>query len=452
MSTTTVSPSTRADTVRVRLRDRRISILGSSGSVGSADVSSGEAPAGSAERLAGRGAGGTPTTVDHPAARPAPRCPHTRPAPGALWNTPIPDGSAPRPRATMTTVTQSSPLTAPASGHGPAPRPAVVIPTPVEVEPTSAAPARPGATPAVRATLRPGTVVVARDGRTVQVGLAPDRAVIVEAPAELDARRLAALLNRLDGDTDLDAAARRAGIDTAGRAAVARILVGLAELGHVHLDTDRTDALPPTPSAHPARPRPAPVRRVHILGVGQVSEVLRGPLSVNGCRVSTGPAPGLGLDAERPPWLRRGQAPDLVILTGAVAVDPVLTTALGRAGQTHMHVYCRDGRVVVGPTVLPGRTTCLRCADLFRAHRDPRWPVVAAQLIGRSPDAGVPALTAAAALVLAEVSATREPHGRMQTIGATVEINPAEGLWRRLEWPAAPGCECGAAPGPRPLS
>ncbi len=305
----------------------------------------------------------------------------------------------------------------------------------------------------VRATLRPGTVVVARDDHTVQVGLAPDRAVVVDAPATVGARSLSALLRGLEGGAPLDDVAARAGIDAAGMATVARILVHLADLGHLRLD-------PPEPGtstdadAHAtgSTPRPAPVRRVHILGVGQISEVLRGPLSVNGCRVTTGPSPGLTLDAERPPWFRRGVAPDLVILTGTVSVDPVVTTALARSGQTHMHVYCRDGRVVVGPTVVPGVTPCLRCTDLYRARRDPRWPFVAAQLIGHSPEAAVPALTAAAALVLAEVAASREPRTRLQTIGATVEINPSEGLWRRLEWQADAGCDCGAAPHVRPLS
>jgi hypothetical protein len=305
----------------------------------------------------------------------------------------------------------------------------------------------------VRATLRPGTVVVARDDHTVQVGLAPDRAVVVDAPATVGVRRLSALLRGLEGGAHLDDVAARAGIDETGMATVARILVHLADLGHLRLD-------PPEPGADTdadahatgSTPRPAPVRRVHILGVGQISEVLRGPLSVNGCRVTTGPSPGLTLDAERPPWFRRGLAPDLVILTGTVSVDPVVTTALARSGQTHMHVYCRDGRVVVGPTVVPGVTPCLRCTDLYRARRDPRWPFVAAQLIGHSPEAAVPALTAAAALVLAEVAASREPRTRLQTIGATVEINPSEGLWRRLEWQADAACDCGAAPHVRPLS
>jgi hypothetical protein len=289
-------------------------------------------------------------------------------------------------------------------------------------------------------------VVVVRDHDSVQVGLAPDRAVVVGAPASCGPRGLAALLVGLEGGADLDEAATRAGVDAADLPAVARILVRLAELGHVHLSTPGS-----VPEADPT-PRPPAIRQVHILGTGQVSEVLRGPLSVNGCRVTTGPDPGLALDPDRPPWQRRGPAPDLVILTGSIAVDPVVTAALTRTGQVHLHVYCRDGRVVVGPTVLPGASPCLRCIDLFRAGRDPRWPFVAAQLVGRTPDAGVPALTAAAALVLAEVSASRRPAHPLQTVGATVEINPAEGLWRRLEWPAAEGCTCGATTRPRPLS
>lgn len=289
--------------------------------------------------------------------------------------------------------------------------------------------------------------MVVRDHDSVQVGLAPDRAVVVGAPASCGPRGLASLLAGLEGGADLGDAAARAGVDSMDLPSVARILVRLAELGHVRLTTPGTLTGEPDPVT-----LPAPVRRVHILGNGQLSEVLRGPLSVNGCRVTTGPNPGLTFDPNRPPWHRRGPAPDLVILTGSIAIDPVVTAALTRSRQVHLHVYCRDGRVVVGPTVLPGISPCLRCIDLFRARRDPRWPFVAAQLVGRTPEAGVPALTAAAALVLAEVAASREPGRSLQTTGASVEINPAEGLWRRLEWPASRRCTCGAAAHPPPLS
>ncbi|MGX1767280.1 hypothetical protein ACWIE7_03105 [Dietzia sp. NPDC055343] len=313
------------------------------------------------------------------------------------------------------------------------------------------------ATP-VRARLRPGTVVVVRDPGSVQVGLAPDRAVVVRAPARLGARGLAAVLTGLKGGGTIESAAARVGVDDDETAEVARILLRLADLGHVRLHragrraSRDNPAAPDGPIPSGEGPRPAPVRRVHIQGAGQISEILRGPLSVNGCRVTTGASPGLTLDADRPPWLRRGPAPDLVILTDTVAVDPVVTAVLNRSGQTHLHAYCRDGRVVVGPTVVPGASPCLRCTDLFRARQDPRWPFVAAQLVDHASEAGVPALTAAAALVLAEVSATRQPDAPLQTVGATVEINPAEGLWKRREWPVDRGCDCGATTQARPLS
>lgn len=324
--------------------------------------------------------------------------------------------------------------------------------------PMSTPTAPPAKSAPVRATLRPGTVVVLRDHESVQVGLAPDRAMVVRAPRRLGARGLAALLTGLTGGATVDSAAARAGVDDDESAEVARILSRLADLGHLRLQgpgrqPSRADILASAgPSAAGPGPRPTPIRRVHIQGAGPVSEVLRGPLSVNGCRVSTAANPGLTLDPDRPPWRRRGSSADLVILTDTVAVDPVVTAALNQSGQAHLHVFCRDGRVVVGPTVVPGASSCLRCADMFRAEQDPRWPYVAAQLVDHAPEAGVPALTAAAALVLAEVSATRQPDAPMQTVGATVEINPAEGLWKRLEWPVVPGCDCGAATMARPLS
>lgn len=290
--------------------------------------------------------------------------------------------------------------------------------------------------------------MVVRDTGTVQVGLAPDRAVAVRAPSGCGARGLAALLNGLSGGAELERAAYRAGVDDDDLAAVARILVRLADLGHVRLDGAVAA------SSHPVDPgpRPSPVRRVHIVGSGQISEVLRGPLAVNGSRVSVSASPGLEFNPERPPWRSKGALPDLVILTDSVSVDPVVAATLNRNRQSHLHVHGRDGRVIVGPTVVPGSSPCLRCADLFRAGQDPQWPFVAAQLVDHYSEVGVPALTAAAALVLSEVAATRHPDSTLQTLGATVEINPDEGLWNRVEWDVAAACDCGAPSVSRTLS
>ena len=90
-------------------------------------------------------------------------------------------------------------------------------------------------TTTVRARLRPGTVVVVRDENSVQVGLAPDRAVVVNAPPSCGPRGLAALLTGLSAGATLGVAASDAGVDDDDLPDVARILIRLAELGHVRL-------------------------------------------------------------------------------------------------------------------------------------------------------------------------------------------------------------------------
>src|SRR5699024_9757798 len=146
--------------------------------------------------------------------------------------------------------------------------------------------------------LRPGTVVVIRDEQTVQVGLAPDRAVMVTAPPSCGTEGLAALLTELKGGATLETAASRPGADADAVPAVARGLVRRAGLGPVRLHgvgphggmTGSPGASRPASAGGVSRgdaPRPAPVRRVHVQGSGQISEALRGPLSVNGGRVTT---------------------------------------------------------------------------------------------------------------------------------------------------------------------
>ena len=77
-----------------------------------------------------------------------------------------------------------------------------------------------------------------------------------------------------------------------------------------------------------------------------------------------------------------GRRPDLVVLASTEPVDTMLRTALAGGRVAHLVAGVRETTAVVGPLVLPGRTGCLHCGDLHRADRDPAWPVVAAQLVG----------------------------------------------------------------------
>ncbi|OLZ44469.1 hypothetical protein [Amycolatopsis keratiniphila] len=137
--------------------------------------------------------------------------------------------------------------------------------------------------------------------------------------------------------------------------------------------------------------------------------------------------------------------PELVLLTDAVVPAPELVEELVRDGVNHLPVRVRDGIGIVGPLVVPGRSSCLRCADLHRAGRDDSWPRVASQLAGhvQQPDLG--AVHACAALAAAQALRLLTPGDRTPPAwNATLEIDFFDGtIWHR-DWPPHTGCGCGA--------
>jgi bacteriocin biosynthesis cyclodehydratase domain-containing protein len=164
------------------------------------------------------------------------------------------------------------------------------------------------------------------------------------------------------------------------------------------------------------------------------------------------------------PGARAGPAPrrplpDLCVLADAAAPDPVQIAELHRTRVAHLPVRLRDGTGVVGPLVLPGRSACLGCLELHRRARDPGWPAVAAQLLGREGSGEPEAAAATAALGVAQVLAVVDggtcratPGGadRSTTGGvppvldATLELDLAAGTLLRRPWTVHPDCTCGA--------
>ncbi|ONF64750.1 ThiF family adenylyltransferase [Amycolatopsis keratiniphila] len=137
--------------------------------------------------------------------------------------------------------------------------------------------------------------------------------------------------------------------------------------------------------------------------------------------------------------------PELVLLTDAVVPAPELVEELVRDGVNHLPVRVRDGIGIVGPLVVPGRSSCLRCADLHRAGRDDSWPRVASQLAGhvQQPDLG--AVHACAALAAAQALRLLTPGDRTPPAwNATLEIDFFDGTIRHRDWPPHTGCGCGA--------
>jgi bacteriocin biosynthesis cyclodehydratase domain-containing protein len=141
--------------------------------------------------------------------------------------------------------------------------------------------------------------------------------------------------------------------------------------------------------------------------------------------------------------------PDLAVLVGADAADPVLSARLLARHQPHLAVAAHGGTGTVGPLVLPGRGSCLRCADHARAAADPAWPRLAAQLAGRALPVGIPTAGAVAALAVEHVLAHLA--GADTLVDGALELDLAGGTLTRLTRVTHPGCACAPHPeGVRP--
>lgn len=138
--------------------------------------------------------------------------------------------------------------------------------------------------------------------------------------------------------------------------------------------------------------------------------------------------------------------PRAVVLTGAAATDPGIRRRLTEARLPHLVAAVRETTGVVGAFVLPGKSACLQCLDLHRTDRDPGWPVLAAQLAA----APLPSVEACDAVLATAVAcwAAREVLGfvdgssRPASVNGSLELSAADWRWRRRTWSPHPTCGC----------
>jgi bacteriocin biosynthesis cyclodehydratase domain-containing protein len=334
----------------------------------------------------------------------------------------------------------------------------------------------------MRLTLLPNLRRLWRDSRTVQLGTDPARALVVEFGDPGAVR----VLDLLDGTRSRDGviaeAASRLAVTAADTAAVLDALLaaglvldagdllpaGLPDATRRRLTAEAVALAryPGTPAAPPAEAlRRRAAARVTVSGL----ETLVAPIALT--------LAGAGVGHIDPAVDRLGCPEELVAQIGQVAagtrVAPVRagaatlavrvgprppSTANGRGRRTAvLTVDIRDAVVLVGPLVGPDGSPCGHCLDLHRRDRDPRWPVLAAQL-ATTPDGtehcALTTAVAGAAYAAEEVLSYLDGRSH-RTEGAVVEISrPGEA--RRRSWAAHPRCGCrrrGADPAtatPRP--
>ena len=328
--------------------------------------------------------------------------------------------------------------------------------------------------------LNPAARVLWRAPATVQLELG-DRAIVLDG---VDRPAIAWLLGQRDGRTHSDEAPRRE---------LEQAIAALACAGFlIHRSTRSSRELPPAPrlaselTALRSRygdgaGRVLSRRRratVAIQGTGRVAALVGAALAAAGvgrvCFTASGDvrlpqcAPGglthadegerfsaaaqaavhrVAPDCDTSP-MPLAARPSLTVLAVESPVENEIRAALHARGCPHLAVRAGAESGSVGPLVLPGVSSCLRCADLHRLDRDPAWPALAVQLgipgrHGRGSDVTLATLVASVTALQA-LGFLDDPGLRAATVDGTLELQLPDWRIRRRSWPPHPDCDCGA--------
>ncbi|MCJ0903507.1 hypothetical protein [Rhodococcus sp. ARC_M6] len=267
----------------------------------------------------------------------------------------------------------------------------------------------------------PRIVVLLRPDGRLQLGWQPERAVVLTPPPGVDARDMQSLLRMMDGHTSVATmmwTATQRGISSDVMTALVSELTTAGFLRPSRQETVRAGSI-----------------RIH--GQGPLSDTIRQALR-------HGNSPVQRSHGYRGSHLVADWQNALVVLTDDVVTDPRLVADLVRAGIPHLAVHVRDGSGVVGPLVLPGHSSCLRCADITRADHDPDWLHLASQLLGSAGYADPAMIHATTALALSEISSAMRASEATPpaSLFTTLEIDLVPYRITMRHWPRQTSCSC----------
>ncbi|UVF78719.1 hypothetical protein [Gordonia mangrovi] len=284
----------------------------------------------------------------------------------------------------------------------------------------------PAAPPLTLPLLRPGTPVLVRPGNRVHVGSDPHASIVIELPTQTRAADVAALLRGLG--------VVRPAVETQRKArAIGLTVADLADIvAHLTAAGLAVSAAPGSTATS---------LRIALHGHGPLADLLITSLTESGLapRRSARPPTTIADD---------GWTANLVVLTDYLVHDPAVVSAMLAARVAHLPVRVRDGVGVVGPLVLPGLSSCLRCADHHRADLEPDWPMLAAQMVAQTGfgTAGVIRGTAALAQSQIEQLAGALWSERTDTtpelLDRALEFHPTPARLEATNWPPHPLCTC----------
>lgn len=268
--------------------------------------------------------------------------------------------------------------------------------------------------------LNPRVTVLVRPSGVVQLGWDPERAMLLDPPG-IDTSAVLGFLRLLDG--------RHGRAEICARASEHGLAPEQAEQLLDEIDAAGLLQPPREPSYR--------ITAVRVHGAGPLSDAVASGLRGLGVRPRRS-------HTYRPESPRPRERVDLVVLTDTVVVDPRLVADLVVNRVPHLQVRLRDGKGVIGPFVLPGETSCLRCADLIKADYDADWPHLAAQLLDRVGHASPAAVAATAALALTELEAILEcsTHRCPATLNTTLELDLDSHQLQHRRWEPHPRCGC----------
>jgi bacteriocin biosynthesis cyclodehydratase domain-containing protein len=124
-----------------------------------------------------------------------------------------------------------------------------------------------------------------------------------------------------------------------------------------------------------------------------------------------------------------------------VTDDPLL-------GVPHLFIGAYGERAIIGPLVVPGASSCLRCAYLHTRDADPQWPSLSLQLTARierlriRPIDRLLARHAATHAALLARSWVDEPHWTEGWHNQAIEVRLPRGDGQKRERPWHPLCGC----------